>query len=75
MIAILKPYLAMKDSGVGLGSKKRIYITPSTADINPCIFYGAEGGTRTHTPVKTLDFESSASTSSATSAAISGCIK
>ena len=30
--------------------------------------YGAEGGTRTHTTLRPLDFESSASTSSTTSA-------
>ena len=40
--------------------------------INPACrvvdLYGADGGGRTHTPVKTLDFESSASANSATSA-------
>ena len=35
--------------------------------VSPCL-YGAEGGTRTHTTLRPLDFESSASTSSTTSA-------
>jgi hypothetical protein len=35
---------------------------------SPCYFRSAEGGSRTHTPVRALDFESSASANSATSA-------
>ena len=52
--------------GINIESHSTIYYKKS----QPCkrLAHGTEGGNRTRTPLRELDFESSASTNSATSA-------